>query len=84
MFHAILHQSTVIHGISFAVLFIGLLAELTAILDIFIPIPQDYFWLGVMESHKVVGINTSSSDTSIMDALNIGVVDRPKSSQSRG
>ena len=35
VFHAILHRSTVMQGNSFDILFIGLLAELPAILDSF-------------------------------------------------
>ena len=51
VFYAILHQSTVIQGNFFGILFIGLLAELPA---------SDY--IGVVGSHEVVGKNMSSSD----------------------
>ena len=66
-FHAILHHSTVIQGNSFGVQLNGLLAELPAILDSFLPVPQVISyrggWLGVVGSHEVAGKNTRQALT---------------------
>ena len=64
VFHAILHQSTVKQcKVIFGILFIGLLAELPAILDSFFTnTTSDYIrrrgWSGVVGSHEVAGENT--------------------------
>ena len=74
VFHAILHQSTVMQGNLFGIRFIGLLAELPAILDSFFTnTTSDYIgvvswgWLagGGGESPSGGEKHTSSSDTSI-------------------
>ena len=78
VFHTILHQSIVMQGNLFGILFIGLLAELPAILDSFFTnTTSDY--IGVVGSHKVVGKNTCQVLTPPYGP--IGAVDSPKSSQ---
>ena len=81
VFHAILHQSTVMQGNLFGILFIGLLGELPAILDSFFTnITTERFhrggWLGVVGSHKVAGKNTRQVVTPPYGP--IGAVDSPK------
>ena len=83
VFHAILHHSTVIQGSLFGILFIGLLADLPAILDSFFNNTTSDFsrggWLGVVGSHEVAGKNTRQVVTPPYGP--IGAVDSPKSSR---
>ena len=84
VFHAILHHSTVMQGSLFGILFIGLLADLPAILDSFFNNTTSDFiagggWLGVVGSHEVAGKNTRQVVTPPYGP--IGAVDSPKSSQ---
>ena len=83
VFHAILHHSTVMQGSLFGILFIGLLADLPAILDSFFNNTTSDFigvvgW-GVVGSHEVAGKNTRQVVTPPYGP--IGAVDSPKSSQ---
>ena len=74
-FHAILHQSTVMQGNLFGILFIGLLAELPTILDIFLTnTTSDYIGvvgLGVVGEPRSGGEKNTRQvvDTSTMDPL---------------
>ena len=71
VFHAILHQSTVMQGSLFGVLFIGLLADL--------PANTTSDFIGVVGSYEVAGKNTRQVVTPPYGP--IGAVDSPKSSQ---
>ena len=77
-------KSPPIYSNLFGILFIGLLAELPAILDSFFTNTiSDYMWLvGVMRSHEVAGKSTRQVVTPPYGS--IGTVDTPKSSQISG
>ena len=81
VFHAILYHSTVMQGSLFGILFIGLLADLPAILDSFFNNTTSDF-IGVVGSHEVAGKNTRQVVTPPYGP--IGAVDSPKSSQISG
>ena len=76
VFHAILHQSTVMQGSLFGILFIGLLADLPTILDSFF---NNTTSDSVVGSHEVARKNTRQVVTPSYGP--IGAVDSPKSSQ---
>ena len=78
VFHAILHHSIVMQGSLFGILFIGLLADLPAILDSFFNNTTSDF-IGVVGSHKAAGKNTRQVVTPPYGP--IGAIDSPKSSQ---
>ena len=85
VFHAILHHSTVMQGSLFGILFIGLLADLPAILDSFFNNTTSDFigvvgwgwWGATKRRRKTRQVVTPPYGP-------IGAVDSPKSSQISG
>ena len=85
VFRAILHQSTVIQGSLFGIFFIGLLAELPAILDSFFTnTTSDY--IGVVGRGWWGATKGQGKSCQVVTPLYgpIGAVNSPKSSQISG